>query len=143
MQITIKNNATYAREVQYFRKNQFVVLEREDELVIKNVEDPIEISYYESLVSHGFSVEFSHDRLVTHDEVVKETTSKAPGSSDSFEEQGTKFVLVEVDLSEFSVDDLKRIVKNLGIETRARARWKLERLIQENFPRDASPEDYL
>lgn len=124
MKVLIKNKATYSKEVQHFRKNQFAVLEPGDVLEIQDVVDPSAISYYQSLELSGFDVCFHQD-------------------DDSCICEETKVQRKEVDLSKFSDEDLKRIIKSLGVTSRARARWRLESIILENLPRDASPEDYL
>lgn len=104
MKVKITNKASYPREVTYFRTNRTTVLDSKESITV-NIKDPVEKAFYESLGNSGFSVEFSQE---------------GEGSGDSL-------------FSEFSDDDLKRIVKNLGISTGVRARWKLERLIQGNL----------
>lgn len=126
MKVTIFNLKSYSREVQYYRKNKFVVLASRQSLVIDNVHDEEEVRYYRSLTSRDFSVSVELDETVE----AQEDSILKPESN-------------EVDLSKFSDYELKRIVKNLGIESRARARWKLESIVKDNLPRDTSLEVYL
>ena len=143
MKVTITNKASYAREVQYFRRNQFVVLQPRTSMVVEDIHDALEIAYYESLRSHGFEVCF-HKEEQQNDFCVEGDSCLCDEVGVKHQESSEEDSVSAIDLSGFSNDDLKRIIKNLGIDaSRVRARWKLERYVLENLPRDASLENYL
>lgn len=137
MKVVVTNKASYSREFQYFRRNQFVVLGPHDSITIDDVHDSVEISYYQSIEANGFLVCFHRDEENNNDCVCDEVKIHHEESNEESEAD------ITVDLSKFSDDELKRIIQNLGVESRARARWKLESIVLENLPRDTSPENYL
>lgn len=129
MKVILTNKASYSREIQFFREYRFKVLNPRESLTIENVTDPIAIAYYESHIPQGFGVELMREDKSSADE------SSVPGTALDNN--------VEIDLSKYSDDELKRIVKNLGISSNYRARWRLESVVTENLPEGQSPEEYL
>lgn len=116
MNVIIKNLKPYARQVQYFAKNQYVILQPHSQLIIEDInrDNQSEINYYESLRVSGFSVCFHEDDKCIHEEIGIQKDK-------------------ELDLSKFSDEEIRKIIQNLQISTRVRVRWKLENLILENI----------
>lgn len=128
----IKNLATYPREVQYYGINQYMVLKPFEQIKVENINTADKVSYYQSLECSGFSVCFHHDNNKCCCEDIKV-------KHDENLEEGDR----SLDFSEFSDEELKRIIQNLNVSTRARARQRLESIISENLPRDKDLRDYL
>ena len=127
MKVVVKNLETYPRQVLYFRKNQYVLLQPHQSLTVLDVSNPVEVAYWESLIKSRFSV------CLIEDECVDQTDHKEV-CSDVHEDKSECSCHSKIrDLSTYTDSQLKKICRCLGLETRVRARWKLESLIIDNL----------
>lgn len=157
--IHITNLENYSREVQYYRINKYMVVAPKKTIEIK-CNDADCIGYYNSLKNKKFKVdiietnvpklenpftsiqksepvahvvnEFKADVADTHHEDVKETIepSVVEEKDTAIEETANKSLTIE----DLSNEQLKQVLKNLGVSTSARARQKLVDLVALSLP---------
>ena len=156
--IHITNLENYSREVQYYRINKYMVVAPKKTIEIKCNEAEC-IGYYNSLKNKRFKVdiietnvpklenpftsvqksepvthvvnESKADVADTHLEEVKEAIeSSVEEDVNTQEEIANKSLTIE----DLSNEQLKQVLKNLGVSTSARARQKLVDLVALSLP---------
>jgi len=142
--VRITNTASFSREVQRYRVNQYYVLKPQESIDF-NVANVTELNYYKNLESYGFKV----DEIVVEDkkentdfkenEVVKEVETKVDNTSKEEE------VITEEDYSQYTDDQLKQVLYSLGNPkvNRISARWRIENEVRSSLPEGKTVSDYL
>lgn len=150
MVIIIKNERDYSRQLQYFRTNRFVTLEPHDTVVLSNVTQN-GLRYYTELANKGFSVRVQgKEPIPTKKPPIEKVRPIETPVVDVKKEPEQPEPIAEVkeevpayDFDKYTDDELKTILKNLGIVTRYKLREKLINQIKDNLPKDKRLEDYL
>lgn len=165
MTITIKNQSNVTKQLQYYRSKRFLTLNPCDTVMISNVTRS-ELKYYRSISGLFVTVQGHPTTTINAaitiakakvepiveevkkevpDPVVEETAEEAV--EDTTEEEIIEETPVEevktLDLSKYTDEELKTILKNMGISTRYKLREKLENQIAENLPEGKTIEDYI
>lgn len=124
----LKNNASYSVELNKYQSSEKIKILPKSVFEIKT-SSHIELSYYLSLSSPRITVTISHESQTDSDQSTEEV------------QEAKDFSVVK--LEDLTDDELKRIIKSLGISTNCRARWKLESLIQSHVSDLSSLNEYL
>ena len=167
--IRITNLANFAREIQFYQINKFVVLAPKKS-VDTLCNGGTALNYYMSLQKKHFKVSILNTNVpeetppeakvllnqnpkpemvpekpvvtVTKKEEVKEpepVVEEPKAEEPEVVEEEKKEITIE-DLSD---RELKDVLIKLGVSTSARARWKLVDLVNLNLPDDAKLSDYI
>lgn len=152
MTLIIKNTSNHTIQVRYFNSNRYATLEPNDTVVMSNV-PANRLSSYQNLKGLSVRVKGSPTDLNRGLSTAKSNSNVIKTVSDKPVEESkpevTEPVIEETeepytpDLTQYTDEELKVILKNMGINTRYRLREKLEGQILENLPDDKKVEDYL
>jgi hypothetical protein len=160
--IRITNLANFAREIQFFQINKFVVLAPKKSVDV-NCAGGAALSYYQNLQKKQFKISIINSNVpdetpaeiknflkqvvkpapveveepVVEEPEVKVEPKTAPAEPEVVEAEP------EVTMDDLTDRQLKDILIKLGVSTSARARWKLVDLVNLNLPEDAKLSDYL
>lgn len=137
LKISITNCKSFSRELMIFGTNQVVILKPNatETFIEKN---PTYLGYYNGLRAVGFNVVTEEIKEEVEEEAPTELTSPEMINTNEEIEQQSE----DDPYSEYSDEDLKRVLHNLDVNTNVRKRSKLIDLINQNLPEDTSIKDY-